>query len=140
MDNITVKLVRSTDGSVDESASTQAFASALSKHIAERETETSTIAAAVGEVFDQYLGVSINMPALCNFTLAKLNAQPENYKVLSERVAAYVRENAQGKDLSEKDAKESIWERPDSLFVIGKGKGGGCYRRADHVEKPKASA
>lgn len=136
--DISVKLVRSADGSVDENATKSAFDAALAKHIAEREMETATIAAAVSAVFDQYLGTSINMPALCNFTLGRLNAQPENYKVLSDRVAAYVRDNAQGKDLSEKDAKESIWERPDSLFVIGKGKGGGVYRRADHVEKPKA--
>lgn len=137
--DVTKFIVRADDGSVDETLSHAAFATALTKHIAERETETSTIATAVGEVFDQYLGTSINMPALCNFACAKLNAQPENYKVLSERVAAYVRDNAQGKDTSEKDAKESIWERPDSMFVIGKGKGGGVYRRIDHVEKPTAS-
>lgn len=134
MDNLSVKLVRGSDGSIDEQASRDAFASVLAKHIAEREVETATIAAAVNAVFDAHFNVSINMPALCTFALTKLNAQPQNHKVLHERITQYVRDNSQGKDLSSKDAADSVWERPDSLFVINKGYGGGVYRRADRVK------
>lgn len=129
MDTITISLVR-VDGQVDEDASRDAFDTALAKHIAERETETATIAAAVGKVFDQYKGTSINMPALCNFALAHLNAQPQNYKVLQDRTAQYVRDNSQG------EKTEGVEANPSSLFVIGKGKGGGVHRRADRAAKP----
>lgn len=135
MSSITVNLV-SVDGRTDEDASVAAFRVAMSKHIADRETELSTIADAVGAVFDKYKGTSINMPALCNFALQELNAQPENYKVLQERTAQYVRDNSQG----EKDKETGVEARPDSLFVIGKGKGGGVHRRSDRPAKPAAEA
>ena len=138
MDTITVKLVRGVGGNIDQDLSRSAFDMLLAQHIAARETEYETIGAAVDSVFDQYVGASINMSALVSFALTKLNAQPENYAVLSERVAQYVRDNSQGKLLSEKGAEVKVWERPDSTFVIGKGKGGGVYRRIDHVEKPSA--
>ena len=133
MDNLSVKLVRNSDGSINEQASHDAFSAVLANHIAQREVEVATIATAVREVFDNYTNASINMPALCSFVLTKLNAQPQNYKALHERVIQYVRDNSQGKDLSAKDATESIWERPDSLFVVSKGYGGGVYRRADRA-------
>lgn len=133
MDNLSVKLVRNSDGSINEQASHDVFSATLANHIAEREIEVATIATAVREVFDEYTNVSINMPALCTFVLTKLNAQPQNHKALHERITQYVRDNAQGKDLSAKDAAESIWERPDSLFVVTKGYGGGVYRRADRL-------
>lgn len=133
MSSITVNLV-TVDGRTDEAASEEAFRTAMKAHIASRELELSTIADAVNAVFDRYLGTSINMPALTSFALQELNAQPENHKVLSERVAQYVRDNAQG----EKDKETGAVARPDSLFVIGKGKGGGVTRRADRAEKPAA--
>lgn len=131
MSSITVNLV-SVDGRTDKDASTAAFVSAMETHIASRELELETIADAVNAVFDRYLGTSINMPALCSFALQELNAQPENHKVLSERTAQYVRDNAQG----DKDKETGLEPRPDSLFVIGKGKGGGVHRRADRPAKP----
>ena len=127
--SLTVQLVE-TDGLIDQDASHAAFTTALSKHIAEREVEQTQIASAVSDLFDQYKGSSINMPALASMTAQKLNAQPENFKVLSERVLDYVRANAQGET-----AKDGSVERPESVFVIGKGKGGGCYRRADRPAK-----
>lgn len=133
MSSITVNLV-SVDGRTDKDASTAAFVSAMESHIASRELELETIADAVNAVFDKYKGTSINMPALCNFALQELNAQPENYKVLQERTADYVRENAQG----DKDKETGLEPRPNSLFVIGKGKGGGVHRRADRPAKPAA--
>lgn len=135
MSSITVNLV-TVDGRTDEEASTALFTSLMKSHIASRELELETIADAVGAVFEKYKGTSINMPALCNFALQELNAQPENYKVLQERTAQYVRDNAQG----DKDKVTGKEPRPDSLFVIGKGVGGGVHRRADRPAKPAANA
>jgi hypothetical protein len=118
--SLTVTLVLAAGGAIDQDASRAAFNTALSKYIAEREVEQTQIAQATSETFDQYKGASINMPALASMVAQKLNAQPANFKVLSERVLQYVRDNAQGED---------------SLFVIGKGKGGGCSRRADRPAK-----
>jgi hypothetical protein len=130
MDTITVTLVR-VDGSIDENASQDAFSAALSKHIASTEMETSKIASAISAVFDEFKGQSIPMPALCNFALTRLGSSPANYKVLNERTAQYVRENAQG----DKDKATGTVAHPDSLFVINKGSGGGCARRADLAVK-----
>lgn len=116
--NLTVELVI-TDGLVDQAASEKAFRTALVKYTAERETELSSIADAVGAVFDAHKGASINMPAVAHYALTGLNAQPENFKTLETRVMEYVRENAKG---------------DSSIFVIAKGKKGGVTRRADSAK------
>jgi hypothetical protein len=122
---ITVTLV-SKDGSLNQDASEAAFRSAYLNFVAQRETEQSTIADAVGALFDAHQGTSINMPAVASMACAKLNAQPENYSTLTELVLSYVRENASEK---REDGK---------LFRIGKGKGGGVKRWSEiPVEAPK---
>jgi hypothetical protein len=127
MSNITISLVTK-DGSVDQEASRQAFDTALSKYIAERETEESTIAAAVSAVFDKFPGAAVNMPALASMALQHLNALPSNYSTLDEKCKQYVRDNA--------GARES-----GKLFVIGKGKNGGVKRWADQpAAAPEAPA
>lgn len=128
--SLTVDLVQS-DGSIDQAASEQAFRTALVKRMAELETEGAEIAAATAELFDQYRGQAIDMPTLGSLVAQKLNAVPENHAVLSERAKQYVRANSQ----ETKDAAGNVTQHPDSLFVIGKGKGGGCYRRADRPAK-----
>jgi hypothetical protein len=132
MSNVTFFIVRDGSGVVDLEASNDKFQSELVKYCAERETEQETIAEAVHACFDQYKGVRINMPALCTFTLTKLNAQPENHKVLTERVMEFVRSQSQGKA-----ADDGTVENPTSTFLIGKGKGGGVARRCDLVAKPE---
>lgn len=118
---------RDESGAVDFAATVNYFESELVKHCAERETEQATIAAAVMDAFETYKGLErINMPALVTFTLTRLNAQPENHKILTERVQEYVRDNAQG----EVDETTKAQERPNSLFLIGKGKGGGVGLRS----------
>lgn len=119
-------VVRGDEGSVDVDATLAKCKAELIQFCAERETEEATIADAVCAIFDEYVGVRINMPALTGFALQRLNAQPQNHKVLTERVQAYVRSNSQGK--TDDDGTQ---ERPGSLFLIGKGKGGGVARRCD---------
>lgn len=128
---ITTNLVTE-DGKIDQDKSEAAFRSNLLRYVAERETEGTLIAEGVAALFDQYKGAAINMPAVCSMTAQRLGAQPENFKVLSDRVAEYVRANSQETG-SEKEG--TLTEHPDSLFVIAKGKGGGVSRRADRVTK-----
>lgn len=129
--SLTVDLVL-TDGRIDQAASEQAFHSALVRRTAELETEQEEIAEAVAALFDRYPGQAIGMPAVASMTVQALNAQPENFKVLSDRVLDYVRANSQETG-SEKTG--DLASHPDSLFVIAKGKNGGCYRRADRPAK-----
>jgi hypothetical protein len=134
--SITVDLVI-TDGLVDIDASAQVFRTAALKRQAELETEGAEIAQACEELFDQYRGKAIPMPTVGSMVAQKLNAQPENFKVLSDRVLDYVRANSQSTGSEEEG---TLVLHPDSLFVIGKGKGGGCSRRADVVAKPAKPA
>lgn len=126
--SLTVDLVL-TDGHIDQDASEQAFSAALTRRMAELETEETQIAAATAELFDTYRGQPIAMPTLGSLVAQKLNAVPENHAVLSERAKQYVRANSQGK------VTDGVEERPNSLFVIGKGKNGGVSRRADRPAK-----
>lgn len=134
--SITVDLVV-TDGLVDIDASAQVFRTAALKRQAELETEGAEIAQACEELFDQYRGKAIPMPTVGSMVAQKLNAQPENFKVLSDRVLDYVRSNSQSTGSEEEG---TLVLHPDSLFVIGKGKGGGCSRRADIQPKPAKPA
>jgi uncharacterized protein (UPF0335 family) len=127
-------LVRGADGLVDLDATVLAFRGTLEVYIAERETENALIAQAVHEVFDQYKGASINMPALLHYVLQKMDATPANFGVLGERVSEYVRENA----VTETNAS-GIFKNVKGIFKIAKGKGGGCKRVCDIApEAPKA--
>jgi len=125
---LTVELVQA-GGHIDQAASEAAFSAALTRRMAELETEEEQIAQATAELFDTYRGQPIAMPTLGSLVAQKLNAVPENHAVLSERAKSYVRANAQGK------VTDGVEERPTSLFVIGKGKNGGVTRRADRPAK-----
>jgi hypothetical protein len=127
---LTVELVFN-GGSIDQAASEQACRTALARRIAELETEQGQIAEATAELFDQYRGSAIPMPTVGSMVAQRLNAQPENHAVLSERVKSYVRANSQ----ETKAADGTVTQHPDSLFVIGKGKNGGVTRRADRPAK-----
>src|SRR5262245_55491316 len=84
------------NGKIDLDQSTAAFRSAARKRQAELETEKTEIAAAVAVIYDTHNGKSIPMPTLGSMVAQALNAQPENFAVLSERALDYVRENSQG--------------------------------------------
>lgn len=132
--SVSVNLVI-TDGKVDPTASTQAFNDAMTKYINESETEQTTIASAVNSVLDEQKGSPIKMPTLIGFATMKLNAQKENYDSLYERVHQYVQSNCQGKK-----SPDGSFERPNSLFVSGKGKGGGVrLRSAIPVSEPEST-
>jgi hypothetical protein len=100
-------------GSVDVAASTAKFTAALNDYVVSRETENGQIATAVSAVFDEHKGKTLTMPTLAALAVQKLNAQPENFKALSERVSTFVR------------------EQNGTTLRITKGKGGGVSRVAD---------
>lgn len=118
MTTLSITLARSSDGSVDEAGTLDACRAAVRKYVAERETETSQIADAVGALFDRLAGGRANMPYVQSSVLHALNAQPENFKVLGEKIAQYVRDNAGDRESGK-------------LFHIGKGKTGGVTRWSD---------
>ena len=118
MSTLTITLVVLATGTIDQDASRAAFDSSLAKYIAEREVEESTIATAVTAVFDKFPGAAVNMPALASMALQHLNALPANYATLDAKCKQYVRDNA--------GTRES-----GALFVIAKGKNGGCKRWSD---------
>lgn len=101
---------RGTDGSVDVQASAQEYARALTEWCAENEIPSEQIAQAVTAVLDRHPG-RIPMPALLATAAQEMGATPETFKVLCDRVHAYVSGQA----------------KAEKLFVI-KGKGGGVTR------------
>jgi len=123
---LTMELSTNADGTIDQDAWEAAAVAAVGKRVAELETSTAQIAEVVSSLFDQFRGQHLKMPALASAACNKLNTPPEYFGTFSERVLAFVRANSQG----EKLADGSV-QRPDSLFVISKGKNGGACRRAD---------
>jgi hypothetical protein len=113
--NIANYTVRNADGSIDHEASLAKFAGDLLRYEAERELEREVIAGAVHALFDKHLGKRLTTPYVVSEALKSLNAQPENYKALTEKVQDFLRTSPE--------------------FNIGKGKGGGCARSCDLPEK-----
>jgi hypothetical protein len=104
--------VLGSDGSIDVAASANAYAKALTNWKVENEIPAEQITEAVNAVLDLHPG-RIPMPALLSLAVQQLGATPETFKVLSDRVHAYVTGQT----------------KAGLLFVI-KGKGGGVSRQA----------
>lgn len=119
-------VVRSSNGSIDHEATLSKFAGDLLAYEAEQEQESSVIGGAVHALFDQFKGARLNVPYLTGEVLRRLNATPENYKTLTEKVQNFVRSQSQGESYD-----DGTVEHPQSVFVIGRGKGGGVARRCD---------
>src|SRR5208283_113524 len=119
-ESLTVELVI-VDGVVDTDESLLAFETALEARVTEREIERTGIANAVAELFTlpENFGKSIPMPTVASMVCAALNVPALSHNVITERVLTYLRDNSQGKTVNGVD------ERPDSLLVVSKGKGGG---------------
>lgn len=116
--NIAQYTVRNADGSIDHEGTLAKFAGDLLRFEAERELEREVIANAVHALFDKHLGKRLNTPFVVGEALKALNAQPENYKVLTEKVQDFIRTS------------------PD--FHTGKGKGGGVARLCDLTPEQRA--
>lgn len=132
--NLTIVLVKK-DGLIDEAASIALFTAELQKTKVAQEMESGQIADAVNAVFDKFKGVSINLPALCTYTMGHLGATPATYNDLVEKVSNYVRDNSDRPAQKDPKDKEKILvpaEAPRTrLFSMNKGKGGGVKRWSD---------
>lgn len=104
---------RGTDGSVDIAASANEYARALAVWCGENEIPADQIAGAVNTVLDRHPGQNIPMDCLRSDACQLLGATPQTFKVLSDRVHAYVRGQAGA-----------------ALLFVTKGKGGGVSRTA----------
>lgn len=102
---------RGTDGSVDVAASANAYGKALTEWCAENEIPSEQIAGAVNAVLDAHPSQRIPMPALLSEAAQSMCATPQTFKVLSDRIHAYVT----GQSKAE-------------LLFVSKGKGGGVSR------------
>lgn len=124
--NLSSYVVRTADGSVDLESTLFKFEEDLQRFIAEKDVENAAIAAQIHAIFDTYKGARLNMPYLTGEALRRMNASPANWKVLSDKITSFVQDNAQGKT-----GEDGSVERPNSTFIISRGKGGGVARRAD---------
>ena len=101
--------VRDSDGSVNVSASANAYAKALSEWVSTNETPVSDIADAVNAVLDQH--GKLTMPMLQTYTATQLGASPTQFTAVGNRARAWVRSQAEA-----------------GVLVIVKGKNGGVSR------------
>ena len=108
--------VRFSDGSIDHDATCEKFASDLLRFEELKDAENQVLAGHVHALFEQFKGARLNMPYLTGEILRRLNATPENYKTLSDKIQNWVRANSEGEN---------------AAFIISRGKGGGVARRAD---------
>jgi hypothetical protein len=129
MNKIEINLIAGDDNLVDVQATLAQAETDILAYKAARETEDDTIRQVLDGVFDSRPGVKMNMPFVIGQALNAMGIaeQPTNYKTLYERVHAHIVDNSQGKT----DKGTKLVERPESYFVVGKGKGGGVARRAD---------
>lgn len=118
MINIASYTVRNSDGTINHEATLAKFAGDLLRYEAEREMEREVIAGAVHALFDRHLGKRMTTPFVVSEALKSLNAQPENYKALTEKVQEFLRTTPE--------------------FHTGKGKGGGVARLADLTDEQRA--
>lgn len=109
-------VVLSVEGVIDHEATLEKFAENILKFEAEKDAENATISVAIHALFDQFRGARLNMPYLIGEVTRRLDAKPDNYKSLSDKVQAFIRANAEG---------------DDAMFMISRGKGGGVARLSD---------
>lgn len=107
MDTVAFNLVRSMTGEIDVQASLAEANRVIAQCAMEEQEEFGMIAQAVERVWDQRPSAKVmSIDALTSFALSEINAEPDQYVDLVERIKGYIRSNT-------------------SLFHIAKGKGGG---------------
>ena len=119
--------VRSSDGSVDQTATLAKFSKELDSFLQEIEQTDGLIAEAVNSVLDETGGSPVAKDNLVNrVVLQKLNATNESYSMIESRVRQFVKENT-GK--TREDGK---------LLRSSRGTGGGICRWSDFSESTES--
>lgn len=119
MKTLTVTLVHTEDGTLDYAGSLEACEIALDKHCAESAESAEQIGTAMDAVFAKSPGARFNVDYLINETLRSLSVTPESFKTWDAKAREYLKDNSQGK------AEDGIEARPDSKFIVRRGKGVG---------------
>lgn len=89
MDKFTV---RDSNGAVDVNASVSAYAKALTGWVSVNETPVESIERAVEAVFDSHPSTTrLPVPFLNSLAVQEMKADPSQFKILSSRVAAYIK-------------------------------------------------
>lgn len=130
--NLGTFAVRNAEGNIDHEATLLKFAEVISTWEIEAEQAEGAIRQVVSAIFDQYKGATLNKKFITGQALRQLNATPENWTEMEDKVSSYLKNNSQGEV-----AEDGTHERPNSLFVTRPGKGGGTFRRADERTSAK---
>jgi len=111
----TIKLsefcVRDNTGNVNVTDTLSKFEGVLNQYQTSVQAEQNTIRSAIHAVFDNNRGTTLTMKVFKQLALQQMNAQPENYMVLNDKVRSFVRNSSE--------------------FHVGRGAGGGVSRVAD---------
>jgi uncharacterized cupredoxin-like copper-binding protein len=139
--NLEIKLVTDSEDRIDVDATLALAQEQLVNYKTNIETEDFTVKEAVDYVFDNNRGVRMNMEFIVGQALNHLNVQSGNYQTLKTKIHDHISGNGQGKTLT-KATKDSpaVVENPNSLYIIGRGRGAGTVRRADLVTADDLSA
>jgi hypothetical protein len=123
---LTIEVVKS-NGIIDRDAIRADAFHQLETALDDQETFRERVAEVVNGVFDHNPpGTRFLLNHLLSKAIEALAVEPRDYGKWEKRVLEYIRDNSQGKIV------KGVCERPDSLFVMGKGtKEGGVARRAD---------
>lgn len=119
MTTLSVTLVRTADGSVDEDASLEACRTAVREYVERTDTLNRELSVAVHAVFDANVGVRMNMPFIVSEAMRLITYNPNDYARVNAAVGDFIRANAGAE-------RES-----GALFHIGKGKGARTFRWSD---------
>jgi len=113
--NLSEVAVRNDDGTINVQASLFEIEDQLVALASKEEESLEAISNAVHSVFDDHLGATLAMPAVCSFASALMGVEP--------------------KDFVETQKAVGLWIRTSNQFKIAKGKGGGVVRLRDVPEK-----
>lgn len=111
MKNFHSFIVYQNNGFINHEMSIAAFADELMQYEDELSLDKHTIGIAVNAIFDTHMGKRLASPYVIGEVLKSLNAQPENYQDLLEKVQNFLRVSLD--------------------FNVVKGKGGGWARLCD---------
>ena len=128
--NLNKYAVIGSNGSIDMQATINKFSADLDTYDQKHGAQMESIGNAVNAVFDQYKGARLNTAFIQGEVVRRMNIEPQNYKSVCDKVQEYLHLHSQGKA-----RQDGSVERPNSLYLINKGKGGGVGRRSDMKSK-----
>jgi hypothetical protein len=123
MEKSLMKYVVETNGKIDEDKSIALFKAELKKLEADNKIQGGVIADAIATVFKKHSGKALTLDFLTMESAPHLNVQNENYKIISDRIRKFVRDNT------------SKTKNMGGIFGMARGSnGGGTFVWADRKE------